>query len=201
MNRGRSLMMKLHSFFITPNNRKVEAFIKHYDLPVEIHQVSFKDQEHKSPAFLKMNPMGKVPVLEDGDFYLPESNAILTYLARKFPETDSLPTDIRGRAQADRWLHWQSCHLMPAMGELKQAEDKDFDILVPLFQVLDGQLAGRDFMLDKLSVVDFAIGAYLMTKMARGLDYSPYPNLAAWRDRVMRLDGFVKTHVKLPPAA
>lgn len=193
--------MKLHSFFITPNNRKVEAFIKHYDLPVEIHQVSFKDQEHKSPAFLKMNPMGKVPVLEDGDFYLPESNAILTYLARKFPETDSLPTDIRGRAQADRWLHWQSCHLMPAMGELKQAEDKDFDILVPLFQVLDGQLAGRDFMLDKLSVVDFAIGAYLMTKMARGLDYSPYPNLAAWRDRVMRLDGFVKTHVKLPPAA
>lgn len=193
--------MKLHSFFITPNNRKVEAFIKHFQLPVEIHQVSFKDQEHKSEAFLRMNPMGKVPVLEDKDFVLPESNAILTYLARKFPETDSLPTDIRGRAQADRWLHWQSCHLMPTMGELKQSEDKNFELLTPLFEVLDGQLEGREFVLGRLSVVDFAIGAYLMTKMARGLDYSPYPNLAAWRERVMGLDGFQQTQAKMPPAA
>ncbi|MDJ0926654.1 MAG: glutathione S-transferase family protein [Gammaproteobacteria bacterium] len=193
--------MKLHSFFITPNNRKVEAFIKHYQLPVEIHQVSFKDQEHKSEAFLRMNPMAKVPVLEDGDFCLPESNAILAYLAIKFPETDALPTDVQGRAQADRWLHWQSCHLMPAMGTLKTSDEKDFEILTPLFEVLNNHLESREFMLDKLSIVDFAIGAYLMTKMARGLDYSPYPHLAAWRERVTNLDGFVQTQVKIPPAA
>ena len=71
----------MHSFFITPNNRKVEAFIKHFDLDVEIHQVNFREQENKTDEFLAMNPMGKVPVLVDGDLNLWESNAILTYLA------------------------------------------------------------------------------------------------------------------------
>ncbi len=195
--------MLLHSFFITPNNRKVEAFIHHFDLPVEIHQVNFREKETQSEKFLTMNPMGKVPVLEDGDMVLPESNAILAYLATKFPDTEALPESAAGRAQADRWLHWQSCHLMPAMGELKQAEDKDFSILEPLFKALDIHLTGKQFVLGSLSIVDFAIGAYLMTKMARGLDYSAYPNLLAWRERVMQLEGFVRTQAKMatPPAA
>jgi hypothetical protein len=60
--------MKLYSFSPTPNNRKVEAFIKHFDLPVEIHSMGFKEQENKTEAYLKMNPLGKAPVLEDGDF-------------------------------------------------------------------------------------------------------------------------------------
>src|SRR5690606_33804747 len=98
--------MRLYSFTITPNNRKVEAFIRHYDLPVEIHQVSFKDKETQSEAYGAINPMRKVPALTDGDFNLWESNAILTYLATKFPETKALPTDARGRADVDRWLHW-----------------------------------------------------------------------------------------------
>ena len=116
--------MLLYSFNITPNNRKVVAFIKHFDLPVEVHQVNFKEQETKSDEFYAINPMRKVPVLVDGDFNLWESNAILTYLARKFPETNALPADIRGRADADRWLHWQSCHLMPLMGAFKTGAEE-----------------------------------------------------------------------------
>jgi len=191
----------LRSFFITPNNRKVEAYIKHFDLPVEIKQISFKDKEHETDEYLAMNPMGKVPLLIDGDFYLWESNAILTYLARKFPETNTLPTDIQGRADADRWLHWQSCHLMPTIGSLKTGAETDTDVLKPLFKVLDGQLNGRDFILGELSVCDFAIAAYTLTKMMRALDYSDVPHMAAWRDRMRNLKGFVETQVKVPPAA
>jgi glutathione S-transferase len=98
--------MRLYTFTITPNNRKVEAFVRHFDLPVDMHLVSFKDRETQSPAFLALNPMGKVPVLTDGDFSLWESNAILCYLATKFPHTATLPTDARGRADVDRWLNW-----------------------------------------------------------------------------------------------
>jgi glutathione S-transferase len=115
--------MLLHSFFITPNNRKVEVFIKHFDLDVDIHQVNFREQENKTDEFLAMNPMGKVPVLVDGDLNLWESNAILTYLATMFPQTHALPTDPKGRADVDRWLHWQSSHLMPAIGKLKTGRD------------------------------------------------------------------------------
>jgi glutathione S-transferase len=193
--------MLLHSFFVTPNNRKVEAFIKHFDLPVEIHQVSFKDAETQTDEFFAINPMRKVPVLVDGDLNLWESNAILTYLATKFPETNALPTDMKGRADADRWLHWQSCHLMPAMGALKTADEKDFSTLTPLLDVLEVQLKDKDYVLGELSVADFAIAAYLLTKLGRQLDYSNHPSVAAWRDRVSQLKGFVETQVKMPPAA
>ena len=192
--------MRLYTFTVTPNNRKVEAFVRHYDLPVELHHVSFKDREQDTAQYRAINPMGKVPALVDGDFRLWESNAILTYLATCFPETRALPGDPRGRADADRWLHWQSCHLMPAMGALKTAEQKDFSALTPLLAVLDGQLEGRDYVLGDLSVVDFAIAAYLVTKLGRQVDYSGFPRLAGWLGRVGGLKGFQATQVQLPPS-
>ncbi len=193
--------VRLYSFTVTPNNRKVEAFVRHFDLPVEVHHVSFKDRETQSPEYLAINPMGKVPALVDGDFRLWESNAILTYLATLFPETGALPADPRGRADVDRWLHWQSCHLMPAMGALKVAEEKDVGTIAPLLAILDRQLAGREYLLGTLSVADFAIAVYLMTKLGRQLDYGPVPHVAAWLDRMGALRGFVATQVKGPPAA
>ncbi len=197
--------MLLYSFKITPNNRKVEAFIAHFELPVEIHQIDFKHREHLSDEYKAINPMSKVPALVDGDFKLWESNAILTYLANKFPETQTLPTDIEGRADADRWLHWQSCHLMPLMGAFKTGAEDDLNAVNPLFDVLATALDGNDYLLgDRLpgvSVADFAVSAYLMTKLGNKLDYSGHPPVAAWRDRMVNSKGFVETVVKLPRAS
>ena len=191
--------MLLYSFFITPNNRKVEAFIKHYGLDVEIKQVNFRLRENQSAEFLAMNPMGKVPVLVDGDLNLWESNAILTYLASVFPETKALPTGLKDRADVDRWLHWQSCHLMPAMGALKTDESIGPESLRPLLEVLDKQLEGKDYICGQLTVADFAIASYTITKLGRKLDYSGLDNLVAWRDRILGLKGFVETEYKGPP--
>lgn len=193
--------MLLYSFTITPNNRKVEAFVKHFDLDVDVHHVNFRLKETQSPEYLAIHPMGKVPALVDGDFKLFESNAILTYLAAKFPETRALPDDIQGRADADRWLHWQSCHLMPAMGALKTADEPDLDVVTPLLEIIEAQLGDKEFMLGDLTVVDFAVAAYLMTKLGRKLDYSTAPHVLAWRNRMEGLKGFVETQVKMPPAA
>jgi glutathione S-transferase len=193
--------MRLYTFTITPNNRKVEAFVRHFDLDVDIHHVSFKDKETQSADYLAINPMGRVPALTDGDFRLWESNAILTYLATMFPATQALPTDPRGRADVDRWLHWQSCHLMPAMGALKMSDEKDIGAVTPLLKVLDQQLRGKDYVLGSLTVVDFAIVAYLITKMGRKLDYSECPSVAAWLTRMENLKGFIATQVKMPPVA
>ncbi len=190
--------MRLYTFPVTPNNRKVVAFIKHYDLDVEIHQVNFAKQETKQPEYLKIHPMGKVPALVDGDLNLWESNAILCYLAAKFPETCGVPTDIEGRAEVDRWLHWQSCHLMTAMGALKAGEETDLESLQPLLAVLDQQLEGREYILGELGVTDFALAVYLLTKLGRKLDYSAHPNLTAWRDRMSEMKGFVESQVKRP---
>lgn len=193
--------MLLYSFTITPNNRKVEAFVRHFDLPVEVYHVNFRKGDTKTDEYFAINPMRKVPALVDGDLKLWESNAILTYLAAKFPETNMLPEGIAARADVDRWLHWQSCHLMPAMGALKVADEKDFDSLLPLFDILEQQLAGKEYILGELTVVDFALAPYLMTKLGRQLDYSNHPNVLGWRQRMEGLKGFVETQVKAPPAA
>ncbi len=193
--------MRLYSFTITPNNRKVEAFVKNFDLDVDVHHVSFKDRETQSPAYLAINPMGKVPALVDGDLKLWESNAILTYLATMFPETKALPTDPQGRADVDRWLHWQSCHLMPAMGALKTSEEKDVDAVTPLLKILEQQLAGKDYLLGDMTVCDFAISAYLITKMGYQLDYSECPKVLAWRTRMENLPGFQATEMRKTPLA
>jgi len=189
----------LYTFTITPNNRKVEAFVKHYDLAVDIHHVNFRKRETQTDEYLAIHPMGKVPALVDGDLKLWESNAILTYLARTFPETKALPTDIAARADCDRWLHWQSCHLMPAMGALKAGDETDLDSVTPLLKIIESQLGDQEFMRGELSVVDFAVAAYLMTKFGKKLNYSETPNVEAWRDRVERLKGFVETQVGPPP--
>ncbi len=193
--------MRLYSFTITPNNRKVEAFVKNFNLDVDVHHVSFKDRETQSAEFLAINPMGKVPALVDGDLKLWESNAILTYLATMFPETKALPTDPQGRADVDRWLHWQSCHLMPAMGALKTAEEKDVDAVTPLLKILEQQLTGKDYLLGEMTVCDFAISAYLITKMGYQLDYSECPQVLAWRARMENLPGFQATEMRKTPLA
>ena len=67
--------------------------------------------------------------------------------------------------------------------------------------ILEPQLEGKDYILDELTVVDFALAPYLMTKLGRQLDYSKHPNVFAWRQRMESLKGFVETQVKAPPAA
>ena len=192
--------MKLYSFSPTPNNRKVEAFIKHFDLPVEIHSMGFKEQENKTEAYLKMNPLGKAPVLEDGDFTLWESNAILCYLATLFPETNCLPTDPKGRADVDRWLYWQAFHLINMVIAARDKTDNaDKDIAMHM-SLLNQQLEGRDYVLGDLSLVDFAITPYLLGRHGQAIDYTDYPNVRAWLDRCNELKGIVETVFK-PPGA
>jgi glutathione S-transferase len=66
--------------------------------------VNLRAGEHRHPDFLKLNPAGKIPVLVDGDLVLTESVAIMLYLAEKYLDKGLVPTDIKHRAQVNRWL-------------------------------------------------------------------------------------------------
>jgi glutathione S-transferase len=190
--------MKLYSFSLTPNNRKVEAFIKHYDLDVEIHAMNFKDKENQTEAYLKINPLGKAPALVDGDFCLWESNAIMTYIATMFPETKGIPTDPQGRADVDRWLHWQSFHFTHAILGHKEDPEKAAEDFKPHLDMLNAQLDGQDFIRGALCLVDFAIVPYAISRMGKKVDYSGHPNVVAWLERVSQLKGMVETIFKPP---
>src|ERR1044071_10162957 len=102
--------MKLYEFGPTRSIR-ARWTLQEMGVPFEAVTVDMLAGENRSPAFLKINPAGKVPVLIDGDLVLTESIAIVLHLAEKFPEKGLIPENLRGRAQLHRWLLFTTTEL------------------------------------------------------------------------------------------
>lgn len=182
--------MKLYEFGPTRSIR-VRWTLQELNVPFEAITVDMLAGENRSPAFLKINPAGKLPVLIDGDLVLTESVAIVLYLAEKFPDKGLLPTDSRERAQAYRWLLFTTTELeqplwriarhnnlypkdkrLPAEVELARAD------FAPMAEIMENHMRDRSFVVaDRISVADFVL-AYTLdwAKMAKLLDAFPRLN-------------------------
>lgn len=158
----------------TPNGVKVSIMLEETGLPYEPHLVSFDSNDQMSPEFLSLNPNNKIPAILDpngpGGRPLPlfESGAILFYLAEKSGQL--MPRDAAARYETLQWLMFQMGGIGPMFGQVgffhkfagKQYEDKrprDRYIAEArrLLGVLDGRLAGRDWILGQdYSIADIA---------------------------------------------
>ncbi len=195
------MSMKLHDFAFSPNCRKVRAVAYELGINLEYVPVNLVKGESRLAPFLAKNPNGRVPVLEDGDFLLSESNAIIAYLAAGSP---LVPTDPRERAEVDRWLSWQLAHLGPAtrmvaferivkkltgQGEPDQAAiaagTEDFG---KLSAVLDRSLENKQFVAGRLSIADFALASHYTIAEACGLDVARHERVNAWLRRMVARD-------------
>lgn len=193
--------MKLYDFPFSPNSRKVRAVAYELGIALETHRIDLLTGAQRAPEYLARNPNGRVPVLEDGDLVLWESAAIIRYLAA---DTPLLPTARRTAAEVDRWLSWQLAHLGPAMTKVafekivkpltRRGEPDPARIaegtteFEQLTQILDGALAGREFVAGPLSVADFALAAHYSLSRAAGLDVAPHHRVASWLDRMCARD-------------
>jgi glutathione S-transferase len=190
--------MKLYDFPFSPNCRKVRSVAYELGIELEYVPVNLVKGEQRAAAFLEKNPNGKVPVLEDGDFILWESIAILRYLSAKNGGGAAalIPDTARAQADMDRWLSWQAAHLSPAMSKVAferivkkltgggppdQAQiDAGTAEFARLSKVLDGELEGREYVAGRLSLADFALAAHYSLAATSGLDVAPYPRVNAW---------------------
>jgi len=102
--------MKLLEFAPTRSIR-VRWTLQELGVAFEAVTINMLAGEHRSPAFLRINPAGKLPVLIDGDMVLTESVAIVLYLAEKYPHKGFIPTDLERRAQLSRWLLFTTTEL------------------------------------------------------------------------------------------
>jgi glutathione S-transferase len=198
--------MKLYDFPFSPNSRKVRAVA--YELGIELEHVSVNlvKGEQRSAAFLQKNPNGRVPVLEDGDFVLWESIAILRYLVAKKGTSDVgavtlVPRGAREQADMDRWLSWQTAHLAPAMAKVSferivkkltgqgppdQAQiDAGTAEFAKLCAVLEASLGTREHVAGRLSLADFALASHYSLAATAGLDVTPFPRVNAWLARML----------------
>lgn len=200
--------MKLHALPPSPNTIKVVALAQYLGQQLEVQPINVQTGAHRTPDFLAKNPNGLTPVLEDGDFCLWESNAILFYLGRK-ANSPVVPTDLQGQADVWRWLcwgmgHWSGClrpflyerivRVMfrgeqPDENEVKKAEE----LLKQFAPVLDAHLLGKQFLLgDQVTIADFSLAAPLVYAKACRMPLESYPNILAWYERVAALPGWQK---------
>ena len=171
--------------------------------PFEAQKVS--REERQQPWFLKLNPAGQVPVYEEDGWVLTQNGAILNYLADKFPESklggDGSP---KSRAEINRWLAFVNSDVHPAFKPLfgaanyleepaliEKAKENARQNLRKLFERLDGQLAGRDFVVGTRSVVDPYLFVTLRWAEKQNVDLTGLGNLAHFM-RVMNEDTGVK---------
>ncbi|MGD9967684.1 MAG: glutathione S-transferase family protein [Hyphomonadaceae bacterium] len=213
------MSLRIHAFPLSPRGFKVLAVAEHLQLPYEFVYCDLTKGAQKQSAFTAINPNQKMPVLEDGDFTLWESNAIIQYLAGKKPGA-LLPLDERARADVARWMFWESTtwdaaaatlafenfvkHVFglgaPDPARVAEGEQK-FDSAA---RILDAHLRGRDFVCgDKLSLADFSLAAALTIAEPAKLPLAPYAEIERWGARMADLPAWtaVRAMQRTPAAA
>lgn len=198
-------MLTFHDYLPSQNAWKVRLLLHHLGLPHRTVHVGIFSGAGRAPAFLAINPAGKVPaiVLDDGRA-LAESNAILSFLA---DGTRYLPAEPFARAKVHQWLCFEQEHVEPVIGSLRYwtltgklarrdpvlVADKRAAALRTL-ALLEREFATRAFVAgDAYSIADMAVFAYASRAEEAGLPLAPYASFRAWIARVQAQPGFLAT--------
>ncbi|WP_275785865.1 glutathione S-transferase family protein [Pararhizobium gei] len=192
--------MKLYHHSLSGHSHRACLFISLLGLPHELVEIDLKAGAHKTPEFLKLNPLGQVPVLEDDGVVVSDSNAILVYLAKKAARTDWLPEDAQGSAAVQRWLSVAAGEVAygPAAARLITVFGAKFNAeevigrAHGLLKKLECQLADHDWLVgDRPTIADVAIYSYVARAPEGNVDLSAYPAVNAFLHRIEALPGFV----------
>jgi glutathione S-transferase len=192
--------IKLYDGQRSPHARKVRLLAAELGIALDRIALDFQKGELRAPEYLARNPNGRIPTIEDDGFVLWESAAILKYLAAKRPERGFAPVDPAEQAQIDQWLFWWTADPEAAFSRLiwerrvkpflgKGGNDPNIiadaqaslDRFLP---VLGRQLAGKDYVLGKLSIVDFSMAPVLDIMSFVGVDLAAYANITGWLERL-----------------
>jgi glutathione S-transferase len=183
-------------------------------IPLDLQVVDLFTGEHYQPAFESINPNRLVPVLEDGDFRLTECSAILKYLAEK-TGSPLYPKDLRQRARVNEHMDWVNtqlgrdfCYgfLYPQLfpnhkrrsdeaqeAQLQWGKERAQNWL----KVLDTRILGpgNDYVCGKdMTIADYHCAAFVAVGEITGSDFSAYPNVRRWLDRMKSLSSWRKVH-------
>ncbi len=191
--------LKLHRFEKSGHAHRPTLFLSLLGLDAELIDVDLANGAHKKPDYLAMHPFGQVPVLQDGDQTIWDSNAILVHLATKYDESGTwYPKDKVAEIQA--WLSAAAGPLAsgPAAARLVTVfgapldHDRAKTIAAAFLATLDKQLSSRPFLVGNApTIADVAIYSYTAHAPEGGVSLEPYPNIRAWIKRVEALPGFI----------
>jgi glutathione S-transferase len=189
----------LHGTELSGHAHRVVLLLRMLGLPYRF--VAAPPEVRRTPDFLKLNPLGQIPVLEDGPLVLADSNAIMVYLVRRYaPGSRWLPEEPVAAAQVQRWLSLAAGEVMYgcAIGRAVKQFDAQWDhtlavrVAQRLLKFMEQHLAGRIFLAaDHATLADLACYSYVAHAPEGGISLEPYPSVRAWLARVEALPAFV----------
>lgn len=192
--------MKLYYGALSGHSHRARLFLSLLGVDYEAIPVDLAAGAHRQPAFLRLNRFGEVPVLDDNGVIIPDSIAILVYLAKKYGGTDWLPEAPEAAAAVQRWLSvaagkvaYGPCaaRLVTVFGYKLNAEEaiaRSHELL----KVLNEELGDVTWIAGtpKPSVADIALYSYVDRAPEGNVDVSRYSNMGAWLRRVEALPRF-----------
>ncbi|MBM4263133.1 MAG: glutathione S-transferase family protein [Deltaproteobacteria bacterium] len=192
-------MIRLFEYPPSSNCQKVRLVLAEKNLPYESVLVNLRKNEQKRPEYLAINPYGLVPAMEDNGIVIYESTIINEYLEEAYPQVPLLPKEVGARCRVRLLEDFRDNHLYPAMKVISAAtrgvkkEERDrakidaaFDSLQPMFQRLEDELAGKDYLVGSYSLADIAFTPNMARQIDLGVGLpARYPRIRAWVERVM----------------
>ncbi|PDT82395.1 glutathione S-transferase [Sinorhizobium sp. BJ1] len=192
--------MQLYYHPLSGHAHRARLFLSLLGLEHELVLVDLAEKKHKEEQFLKLNPFGQVPVLDDDGTVICDSNAILVYLAKKMGRTDWLPEDPQGAAVVQRWLSVAAGQIAhgPAQARLINVFKAPYrpEEVIPrshsILTLIEAALEGRRWIAaDRPTIADVALYSYVARAPEGDVDLQRYSNIRAWLERLEALPGFV----------
>lgn len=184
----------------TANGRKVHIMLEEVGLPYDVHPVDIYAGDQHEPAFERISPNRKIPIIIDSDpvtgqtMTVFESGAILLYLAERTGQF--LPAAGAAHYEVVSWLFFQMSAVGPMLGQAfhwRRYSDAEslpairryVEEAKRIYRVLETRLTCHPYVAgDAYSIADMAIYPWLESHEAQGIDMNDYPQVAAWRSRV-----------------
>ncbi len=202
-------MLKIYGAELSSPANKVRFVANYLNLEYEYIQVKIREGEHRKEEFLKLNPAGKIPVIDDDGFILFESNAICKYLCYK-TESELYPQDKIERVVVDQWIDFVTLHVGMAMNRVafnrlfaprigvaidENSLSEGLKFLNRFLPVVDKQLDGRQFMCtEKISLADIALLSVLDPCELSQVDLTKHPNIHNLRNRLKQEDFYTQCY-------
>ena len=206
--------MKLYCHPISTTSRPVMLFAAENNIPLTLQVVDLFTGEHVQPPYAAINPNKLVPVLEDGDFILTESAAILKYLADKIG-SPAYPKDLKTRARVNERMDWTNTQLCidlvyalvyPQIFDTHKRRSDEAQTATlergkeraqAWLKVLDEHVLGTDNKYlcgDEITIADYHAASYVALTEVIGSDLAAYPNVKRWLGRMKELKSWPKVY-------
>ncbi|MBA1271764.1 glutathione S-transferase family protein [Stutzerimonas azotifigens] len=192
--------MKLYDLDASGNCYKVRLFVSLAHIELELIPVDIPGGEHKRPPLSELNPLGQLPILQDGAHVVRDSQAILVYLAGKYGGLAWWPAHPLGQADIVQWLSFAANEVQHSLCAARLVEkfgyalDKDAALAKSpaVLSILDQHLERHDWLaMGRPTIADCAVYPYVALAPEGSVDLEPYGHVAGWMKRMEELPGYL----------